>query len=283
MDNNVKRRIAKVPILGRTILAALRARAAVGYLYAPLFNFSRWLFTSKETTNFTYDLEEHNKRYLTSMLAFILNVNFTTIETYITEIEQDVRLKRHIADMTAKSELAFMADAQVRFGRRIGWYAIARAIKPRVVVETGVDKGLGSCVLTAALQKNKEEGFDGKYYGTDINPDAGYLLGGEYAQFGQILFGDSLQSLASLHDEIDMFINDSDHSAEYEYQEYLTVFSKLSPHAIVLGDNSHCTDKLLQFSLENGRHFVFFQEKPLSHWYPGAGIGISFSPSSATQ
>ncbi len=280
MDKNIKRRLAKTPVLGRTILMTFRAKTALGYLHDPLRNFSRWLLSSRETTNFTYDLEEHNRRYLAAMLADILNLNFSTIETYITEIEKDDRLKRHIADMTTKSDLAFMADAQVRFGRRIGWYATVRAVKPRVIVETGVDKGLGSCILTAALRKNKEEGFDGKYYGTDINPEAGYLLSGEYAEFGRILYGDSLQSLANLADEIDLFINDSDHSADYEYREYLTVCRKLSHHAIVLGDNSHCSDSLLRFSLETGRHFVFFQERPLKHWYPGAGIGISFNRSS---
>lgn len=62
----------------------------------------------------------------------------------------------------------------------------------------------------------------------------------------------------------------------YEAEEYKTIANKLSEHAIVLGDNSHCTDRLLEFSLETNRHFVFFEEKPLDHWYPGAGIGISF-------
>ena len=35
------------------------------------------------------------------------------------------------------------------YGRRLGWYALVRALKPRTVVETGADKGLGSCVLAA--------------------------------------------------------------------------------------------------------------------------------------
>ena len=75
---------------------------------------------------------------------------------------------------------------------------------------------------------------------------------------------------------IDLFINDSDHSAEYESEEYKTISNKLSEHAIILGDNSHSSNKLFEFSLETKRHFVFFQEKPFKHWYPGAGIGISF-------
>ncbi len=236
----------------------------------------KWLFTSRETTNFTYDLEENNKRYLASLIADVLNMEVRTIESYIAEIAEDEELRRHIARMVASSDLAFVADEEVRFGRRIGWYAFARALKPRVIVETGVDKGLGSCVLTAALKRNKEEGHEGKYYGMDINPAAGYLLSGGYAAFGSILHGDSIQSLAKFQGAIDLFINDSDHSADYESREYATISDKLTGNAIVLGDNSHYTDKLLEFSLRTGRRFVFFQEKPRGHWYPGGGIGISF-------
>jgi hypothetical protein len=130
--------------------------------------------------------------------------------------------------------------------------------------------------LTAALKRNKEEGFEGRYYGTDINPNAGYLLSGDYANYGRILYGDSIESLKKFDGIIDLFINDSDHSSAYEAEEYRTVADKLSEHAIILGDNSHSTDKLLEFSLATKRRFVFFQEKPLEHWYPGAGIGISF-------
>lgn len=269
--------IARTPFLGHAILTVFRAKTAVEYFRKPLFNFVKWLFKSKETTNFTYDLEEKNKRYLASLIADVVNIKFSLVMAFIKEIEEDEELKNHIAIATAKSDLKFMADRKVRFGRRIGWYALARALKPRVVVETGVDKGLGACVLTAALKRNKEEGYEGKYYGTDINPKAGYLLSGKYANFGSILYGDSIESLKNLDATIDLFINDSEHSADYEAEEYETIANKLSNHSILLGDNSHCTDKLLNFSLRTNRHFIFYQEKPLGHWYPGGGIGISFN------
>lgn len=274
---NLKIAIARTPILGHAVLAFFRAKTALRYFYKPLHNLVKWLFKSKETTNFTYDLEENNKRYLASLIADILKIEFHTVLAYIREIEEDAELKRHIAYMTASSNLAFMADKEVQFGRRIGWYAFARALKPKIIIETGVDKGLGACVLTAALKRNKEEGHEGKYYGTDIDPKAGYLLSGGYADHGSILYGDSIESLTKFNGTIDLFINDSDHSADYEAEEYETVANKLSEHAIILGDNSHCTDKLLNFSLKTNRHFIFFQEKPSDHWYPGAGIGICFN------
>jgi predicted O-methyltransferase YrrM len=169
-----------------------------------------------------------------------------------------------------------MADKEARYGRRVGWYALTRVLKPRIIVETGVDKGLGACLLTAALKRNAQEKHKGRYFGTDINPVAGYLLSGDYAEYGRILYGDSIESLEEFDGEIDLFINDSDHSAQYEAKEYEAVAAKLSAQAIILGDNAHATDKLLEFSLRTNRHFIFFEEGPTNHWYPGGGIGISF-------
>jgi len=268
--------IAKTPILGRSLLFLYRAKSGFGYFLRPLSNLFKWLFVSNEVTNYTYDLEDANKLYLASLIADITNEKFDVIVAYIKEIEADSDLRMHIADATIRSDLAFMADKEVRFGRRIGWYALTRALKPKTIIETGVDKGLGSCLLSAALKRNNQEGYEGRYYGTDIDPKAGYLLSGDYANYGCILYGDSIESLNKFDGVVDLFINDSDHSANYEAEEYKAVADKLSQHAVILGDNSHCTNKLLEFSLETNRHFVFFHEKPKDHWYPGAGIGISF-------
>ncbi|WP_020592350.1 class I SAM-dependent methyltransferase [Kiloniella laminariae] len=242
-----------------------------------------WLKNSNENTNYTYDLEEKNKLHLAFLISAITNSKFEIINSYITEICDDEELKKHISSHIAKSSLSFMADQTARYGRRVGWYAIVRALKPNIVVETGVDKGLGACVLTAALKKNHIEGNSGYYYGTDINPKAGYMLSGSYAEFGEIIYGDSIESLKNLNHTIDIFINDSDHSNEYEACEYRTISNKLSKRSVILGDNSHSTNELLEFSLKNNRDFIFFCEKPEKHWYPGAGIGISYSKRNDSQ
>jgi hypothetical protein len=101
------------------------------------------------------------------------------------------------------------------------------------------------------------------------------LLTEPYNKVGSILYGDSIQSLRSIR-EIDIFINDSDHSADYERREYETIAPKLPLGGLILGDNSHCTNALAAFSEILGRQFIFFREQPKDHWHPGAGIGISF-------
>ena len=192
------------------------------------------------------------------------------------ELRYDTALRQHLNKRTEMANYAMFADLNVGYGRRIGWYALVRALKPQIVVETGVDKGLGSCVLAAALLRNRSEGHQGHYFGTDINPEAGWLFQDMYRNAGEILYGDSIKSIEQLQGPIDLFINDSDHSAEYEEREYECIATKLSDSAIILGDNAHATDKLYQFALATGRRFLFFSEKPANHWYPGAGIGAAW-------
>jgi predicted O-methyltransferase YrrM len=253
-----------------------RITVAWAYLKTPFMYMMTWVFSSREYTNFTYPLTAMNKQYLSTFVAEITGITAHEANSFLVEVENDDELRQHIRNVTQQSAEARFADAQVEYGRRLGWYALVRAQKPRTVIETGVDKGLGSCVITAALRRNALEGHLGRYYGTDINQKAGYLLCGEYAKYGEILYGDSIASLDQLNLEIDMFINDSDHSAEYESREYDAVETKLSDTAIVIGDNAHCTDRLFRFTQQTNRRFLYFQEKPSKHWYPGGGIGIAY-------
>src|SRR5262249_34879230 len=202
---------------------------------------------------------------------------FADVRAYVRELEEDEALRSHVRTCTLEdSHYRDVADPEARYGRRLGWYAMVRCLAPKVVVETGIDKGLGSVVLAEALLRNGSEGRPGRYYGTDSNPKAGFLFREPYAQVGGILFGDSIESLKRLDEQIDLFVNDSSHSAEYEGKEYRAVEHKLTPDAVVIGDNAHVTDELLRFAHRTGRRFLYFQEKPRAHWYPGAGIGVSF-------
>jgi len=254
-----------------------------------IFNFKylqilKWGFTSREDTNYTYDLTEDNIRYLACTLALVLDQEYAVVWKYLEEARTDQYLQNHVTQTIQKSPLGRFADQQALFGRRLGWYVVVRVIKPRIVVETGVDKGLGSVLLCAALLRNRNEGFDGYYYGTDINPKAGYLLDGIYKEIGKILYGDSIESLSKLSVPIDLFVNDSDHSAEYEYQEYHTIQNQLHEGSILLSDNADICISLFRFSQETNRQFLFFKEVPANHWFPGAGIGFSFySNSHATK
>ena len=162
--------------------------------------------------------------------------------------------------------------------RRLGWYAVVRALKPALVVETGVDKGLGAVLLCAALLRNRAEGHAGRYIGTEINPRAGYLLGGRYAEVGKVIYGDSIATLNKLDQPVGVFISDSDHdhTPGYEAKEYEALRAKLGPDAIIMSDKAGATPELADFALATGRQFLFWRAQPVDHWYAGGGIGFAF-------
>ncbi len=250
-----------------------QATRAYNYRYGQIL---RWSVDSREDTNYTYALTDDSLLYLAHTVAVVSGVTPAVVQQYFREVQTDEALRDYVLEKTRRSSYRRVADLRVEFGRRLGWYALVRIMKPGVVIETGVDKGLGAVLLCSALLRNRAEGAPGRYYGTDIAPKAGYLLDGIYKEVGQVLYGDSITSLKAFDKPIDLFINDSDHSATYELEEYKVVLPKLTPTGILLSDNAHVASSLAQLSLEVGRKFVYYPEVPKDHWYPGAGIGFSF-------
>jgi hypothetical protein len=280
MALSLQRRLTRIPGLGPVFLHGYRTMLAARYLGSTFAGSSRaaasWLVGSREHTNFTYAITPLSREYIAAAVAVVVGKSFADVIGAFDEVENDRQLRDHIIQAVQNSPDGGLSDRDARFGRRLAWYAVVRLTKPRTVVETGVDKGLGSCLLAAALLRNAAEGHDGQYFGTDINPAAGFLLSGPYASRGTILFGDSLASLRKFDRPIDVFINDSDHSADYEAEEYEVVESKLAPGAIVIGDNCERTDRLLRHAERTGRRFIFVREESLRHIDPGTGVGFAF-------
>jgi hypothetical protein len=246
------------------------------YIAPKLIEYSKWLEMSDESSNYTYQLK--NFHHLCGWIDGVTSCGLEKAKYFIDEILNDADLAKYLAevetmDMSKKNLEKYPG---LLYGRRIGWYAIARITKPKLIIETGVDRGLGSVILSRAAMKNSIDGYSCRYLGTDINPDAGYLLKGTLKQYGEIVYGDSIDSLKKINDPVDIFINDSDHSADYEAREYETIKPLLTPSSILLGDNSHVTNKLYEFAVIEGMSFLHFAEQPTSHWYPGAGIGAAF-------
>ena len=237
----------------------------------------RWLFTSREHHNYTYDLTALNRAHLAWFVSNVCDVPIESVQGWMAELESDTELRSHIERSTAASARRGLADRQVRYARRIGWYAIVRAVKPAHVVETGVDKGLGTCVLAAALLRNAQEGSPGRVTALDINPEAGYLTTAQpWAGVIDLVIGDSIASLARLDRPVDLFLHDSDHAAAHERNEFNAVEPLLADRALLLTDNVTATDVLMTYAGETKRRFLAFREEPARHWYPGDGIGAAW-------
>jgi hypothetical protein len=253
----------------------MRLQTALRATLPPLGRSLAWCFFSREHTNFTYDLTELNHRYLTAFVAEVTRQDYSVIEGYTREIREDQAFQNHVLRLTAQSKYRHVADPGVRLARRIGWYALIRAAKPRVTVETGIDKGLGTCVIAAALKRNTAEGHPGQVIGLDLDPTAGYLFQEPYAKFGRVIYGDSHQTIPALTETVDFFIQDSDHAPAHEAAEFRLIAPKLSANALVLSDNADTTDELLKFALTTAREFLYFGEVTANHWLQGSGLGVA--------
>lgn len=238
---------------------------------------ARWLVTSREHHNYTYELTKLSRHHLAWFVSVVCDVPVKQVRAYLNEIETDEELRGHIERATAAASRRGLADKHVRYARRIGWYAIVRARRPAHVVETGVDKGLGSCVLAAALLRNTAEGHPGRLTSLDINPEAGYLARATpWANVVDLVIGDSVASIGALDRPVDLFLHDSDHSRVHERSEFEAVEPKLAPNAMLLTDNVTVTNVLAEHAERTGRRFLAYRETPARHWYPGDGIGVAW-------
>jgi predicted O-methyltransferase YrrM len=272
----LRRAIARTPLAPVAAFPQRLARVARHDVQV-LKSSASWLFTSREHHNYTYDLTSLSREHLAWYVAAVCDTPVKQVRAYLSEIEGDEELRRHIEAETAASARRGLADAKVRYGRRVGWYAIVRCKQPQHVVETGVDKGLGSCVLASALLRNAADGKPGRLTSLDINPDAGYLAKrAPYSGVVDLVIGDSISSIAALDRPVDIFLHDSDHSAAHERREFDAIESRLADGALLLTDNAAYSRVLCTHAERTGRRFLAFRETPARHWYPGDGIGAAW-------
>ena len=231
-----------------------------------------WLVHDRETTNFTYELAPLNLTQLAWFVAAVSGAEVGQVRGWMKELEEDRHLLDYLTDRLASGPRSGISPREPRWARRLGWYALVRATQPEYVIETGTHLGLGSCAIAAALLRNGH----GRLTTIDIDPEAGYLIGGPWEAVIDRQTGDSTKVLAGVK-EVDMFIHDSLHTYEYETRELAAVGPNLRDDAIVLSDNAHDSAALSDWAEQAGRHYLFFKEQPLNHWWPGDGIGAAWT------
>ncbi|MEV4763956.1 class I SAM-dependent methyltransferase [Micromonospora chokoriensis] len=272
----LRRAIARTPLA--PVAAFPKRLARVARHDAKVLRISaRWLVTSREHHNYTYELTKLSRQHLAWFVSVVCDRPVQQVRGWLDEIESDQALRHHIEQTTAGAARRGLADKKVHYARRVGWYAIVRATRPAHIVETGVDKGLGTCVLASALLRNAQEGHPGRVTSLDINPEAGYLAASEpWSEVVDLVIGDSIASIGALDRPVDLFLHDSDHSRAHEKREFDAVEPKLAPGALLLTDNVTSTNVLAEHAERTGRRFLAYRESPANHWYPGDGIGVAW-------
>jgi predicted O-methyltransferase YrrM len=192
-------------------------------------------------------------------LTKILEIEENDIEKYFDESAKFWKIIQDKLDERGAIE-------RMSFERLQLLYSVVRAIKPKVMIETGVAGGSTSFLTLSAMEKN---GI-GKLFSIDIdNPiwhdhsgfKVGWLVPDELRKNWKLIIGDSKKELPFLLEslkEIDIFFHDSDHSYEHMTFEFKTVYPFLSSTKTILADDINLNNSLNDFSKENKMWFEKF-------------------------
>jgi hypothetical protein len=235
----------------------------------------RFVLLDPEPANFTYELA--NEDELAAWVQAVSGVGPAEVERVLDEVHGDQLLAQRLRAATAGH--GWWTKRSPPFGKRIGWYALARLLKPALIVETGVHDGLGSLLLLRALERNVDEGGPGRLVSFDINPAAGWIAGSHPLwELRLEPTRDGLDPLLARSPEVGIFIHDSLHTYENERFELRTAGARLAGDGVLISDNVHGTHALADTCEELGLEYTEFHERSRGHFYPGGAMGAGRRP-----
>jgi predicted O-methyltransferase YrrM len=233
----------------------------------PLRRHWQAVLASPEPDNYTYEIA--NEPDLAVWTATVIGCDVEVARTLVQEPHNDAELTARLSEATAGRWL--WSKRLPPFGKRLGWYALTRAVRPRLVLEVGAHDGLGSMLLLRALELNAKEGSPGRLVSFDVNPSAGWLVGDHPLWELRIQSSQSgMAQVLSADGPLDIFIYDGWHTYEAEYGDLEVAAAHLSDNGVLISDDAQVTRALRDLCQRMGFAYSEFQELPVGHFYPGA-------------
>lgn len=163
-----------------------------------------------------------------------------------------VAIREHIASERAlmeRPESAAMHDADA--GLSEFCYVICRALRPRVVVETGVGSGVTTSFILQALAANDE----GHLWSIDLPPIGAEQFAGSFVPQAlrrrwTLLRGRSRDLLPPLLNDLpapDVFLHDSLHTTRNMTFEFQAAWQKMNAGGVLLSDDIHMSKAFARF------------------------------------
>jgi predicted O-methyltransferase YrrM len=177
-----------------------------------------------------------------------------------------------------------------RFGSAEEWdcealYYLIRALKPRMIVETGVCYGASSSYILYALARNGM----GELHSIDLGntpdePPNHFFVHPKHRDRWHLIIGDStieLPRLLKRLGQIDLFHHDSLHKYEHMMWEYTTAFPHLTLGGVLSSDDVNSILTLRQ-AFQRGP-FADFCDRHGWMWQTFRNFGIAIDPSPAAM
>jgi hypothetical protein len=157
---------------------------------APLM-LTKYVLLDPEFDNFTYKLD--NAPELARTLSALLWKPQDELARYLAEPDCDPAMTTEL-----RKHLRWRLDVkhQPPLGRRYALYALARALKPALIVESGTQDGLGAIALLRALELNASEGDPGRLLSVDTLTTAGWMVPDDRRHSWMLEYGSADEVLA---------------------------------------------------------------------------------------
>lgn len=143
-------------------------------------------------------------------------------------------------------------------------YVVCRALKPDVIVETGVKDGVSTTYILTALKLNNR----GHLYSIDLHDPVlpkdiktGWIVPENLKNRWSLIEGKSSEQLPPLLkqlNQIDVFQHDSEHSYENMLYEYETAWKHIREGGILLSDDIRMNDAWRDFNKNRTSVYNFY-------------------------
>lgn len=256
----------------RFLLKARRVREEGARFRDDPFTIAKFVLLDPETHSYSYDLG--NTDELVEFASAQLGAERSDVRAWLAELDADPELH---AELRRRTRGRIDAKRRMPLGNRLLWYVVVRAVKPRLIVETGIWDGLGSLMLLRALERNAGEGAEGRLLSIDIDPEAGWLVPSQLAGRWEPVVGDILTDLGpALGDRrVDVFIHDSVHEEDFQHFEFGLALEHAAERLYVLNPNGEELGVLRELASRSGGSHALFVERPAGHFYRPPGTALA--------
>jgi hypothetical protein len=231
-----------------------------------------------ETESYSYELT--NQQEVLRGIAEVLGSTYEELAGYAAEIPGDPEFNDRLA-----RHLRWRVDVKHRpaLGHRLGWYVIARALKPALIVETGIYNGLGSLTLLRALERNAREGASGELLSFDIDPAAGFIVRDELRGRWSRHVGSTRDLLAPAlaGREVGMMTQDTPHEEENQRFEFGLALAHRAPTLVLLDGSGGWAPTLPAICAERSGSYTRLPVSARDHVTDGVDLSLGvFHPDS---
>jgi predicted O-methyltransferase YrrM len=232
----------------------------------------RYILLDPEVESYSYRVAN-----LEGMLATIseaTGVPTALLHRYAAEPDADPELR---GALTRRLRWRFDVKHRPELANRLGWYVLIRALRPGLVVETGIYQGLGSLALLSALEHNQGDGSPGELMSFDLSEDAGSFVDRSRHPDWKLILGSTTETLqpAVSGRKVGALFQDSDHSEQVQRLEFGAALANMASTLVLVDASGGQSPVLEELSRELGGDYRRVRLGAADHWYQHGELTFS--------